>query len=87
MILPVPLLVLFLSLSTWAVESVSDDGKEDESSACGTGGTTCDPKAKFRTYDGSCNNLDHPTWGSARSLYSRIIPSRFEDRKYRFYFL
>lgn len=31
------------------------------------------------TYDGSCNNLAHPAWGSAGSAYARFEPAFFEN--------
>ncbi len=28
---------------------------------------------KYRTFDGTCNNLDHPTWGAAPTAFKRLI--------------
>ena len=28
----------------------------------------------FRTMDGTCNNLDHPEWGSAFRAFARFLP-------------
>ncbi|XP_046453343.1 peroxidase-like isoform X1 [Daphnia pulex] len=34
---------------------------------------------KYRTIDGSCNNLEKPSWGMARSTFQRILPPAYSD--------
>ena len=36
-------------------------------------------KAKYRTIDGSCNNLEHLQWGQANTAFQRLLPSDYED--------
>lgn len=48
---------------------------------CGSGPTTCPENMKYRSFDGSCNNLDNPLWGSAGSVYGRLFPAKFSDGK------
>ncbi|XP_012238866.1 peroxidase isoform X2 [Bombus impatiens] len=36
-------------------------------------------KARYRTYDGSCNNLRNPTWGMANTRYGRLLPPNYGD--------
>lgn len=36
-------------------------------------------RLRFRSIDGSCNNLKHTGWGKANSPYSRILPPDYED--------
>jgi len=42
---------------------------------------TCDPDARYRTYNGSCNNLQNPNWGSALTPYHRLMNAEFGDGK------
>ncbi|PVD30062.1 hypothetical protein C0Q70_09323 [Pomacea canaliculata] len=39
----------------------------------------CDPELKFRTPDGTCNNLVHNLWGSALSPLRRILQPQYGD--------
>lgn len=34
---------------------------------------------RYRSFDGSCNNLRHTGWGKANSPYTRILPADYED--------
>uniref|UniRef100_A0A1B6LPE8 Peroxidase n=1 Tax=Graphocephala atropunctata TaxID=36148 RepID=A0A1B6LPE8_9HEMI len=42
---------------------------------------SCDPEAKYRTIDGSCSNLEHPSWGQAGTPFTRLLPAHYEDGK------
>lgn len=35
--------------------------------------------SKYRTLDGSCNNLYHPYWGKANVCHVRLIPAAYDD--------
>ncbi|XP_015434443.1 PREDICTED: peroxidase-like [Dufourea novaeangliae] len=49
-------------------------------SACSTSQVTiCNARAKYRSIDGSCNNVDNPTWGSAMTAYTRILFPQYFD--------
>lgn len=39
---------------------------------------TCDP-SKYRTYDGSCNNVKNPRWGTAMTQFRRILNPDYCD--------
>ncbi|XP_050537896.1 peroxidase [Daktulosphaira vitifoliae] len=37
------------------------------------------PNSKYRTIDGSCNNLRYTNWGTPNSKYARLLPPRYSD--------
>lgn len=58
-----------------------DFSQTDLASRC-PGDPTCSPNAfrdRYRTYDGSCNNLKHTGWGRSNTPYTRILPPDYED--------
>lgn len=90
MIIPIPLLVLVLSIGTWAEDEIPEELKDPPEEkvqekpvqgVCGSGPAICDPNEEFRPFDGSCNNLRHPSWGSKGALYSTLLKPRYEDGK------
>ncbi|XP_052794376.1 peroxidase-like [Mya arenaria] len=42
-------------------------------------GEGCDRNAYYRTADGTCNNLDNPTWGATFAPELREIPAMYDD--------
>ncbi|XP_055341681.1 peroxidase-like [Paramacrobiotus metropolitanus] len=41
----------------------------------------CHRQLKYRTFDGSCNNLKYPSWGNRTQPYSRITARTYADGK------
>jgi len=39
----------------------------------------CDQNAKYRSINGSCNNLKTPTWGAAATPFLRLLNANFSD--------
>ena len=39
----------------------------------------CDASTKYRSFDGTCNNLDHPLYGSANTPYKRFLAPKYDD--------
>eukprot|EP00095_Tigriopus_kingsejongensis_P002148 maker-scaffold248_size238799-snap-gene-0.12 protein:Tk02148 transcript:maker-scaffold248_size238799-snap-gene-0.12-mRNA-1 annotation:"peroxinectin " len=39
----------------------------------------CDPGFPYRTYDGVCNNLEHPFWGSFSHFFQRFLRPDYSD--------
>ena len=46
-------------------------------------GPACDPGERWRRYDGSCNNLASPLWGSANSAFQRTLLPQYSDGVWR----
>ncbi|CAO1423296.1 unnamed protein product [Diamesa tonsa] len=36
-------------------------------------------KSRYRSLDGSCNNIKNPTWGTANNRYGRLLAPRYGD--------
>ncbi|XP_060868860.1 chorion peroxidase-like isoform X2 [Metopolophium dirhodum] len=45
---------------------------------------TCNSTSKYRTIDGTCNNLEHPLWGSTNTPYIRLGPAYYDDGNFTF---
>ncbi|XP_074029020.1 peroxidase [Leptinotarsa decemlineata] len=45
---------------------------------CGTPPASC-PTTKYRSYDGSCNNLRNPVLGTPNTPYVRLVPANYGD--------
>jgi len=41
----------------------------------------CQPNSKYRTFNGSCNNLRIPTWGAANTPFIRLLNAEYRDGK------
>lgn len=39
----------------------------------------CDPASKYRTYDGTCNNLKNPLFGAKNTPYQRLLSPAYDD--------
>jgi peroxidase len=48
---------------------------------CAVPPKSCPAKAKYRSYDGSCNNLQNPGWGMPFSRYVRMVRPNYSDGK------
>ncbi|XP_025201922.1 peroxidase-like [Melanaphis sacchari] len=44
----------------------------------------CNPNSKYRTFNGSCNNLRVPTWGASNTPFLRILNAEYSDGIYKF---
>ncbi|XP_014475719.1 PREDICTED: peroxidase-like isoform X1 [Dinoponera quadriceps] len=40
---------------------------------------SCDEGSRYRSIDGSCNNIENPSWGSAMTAYTRVLFSQYFD--------
>ncbi|KAL3855351.1 hypothetical protein ACJMK2_014567 [Sinanodonta woodiana] len=46
---------------------------------CNKNDYVCDAESPYRTPDGSCNNLENPTWGKRFQPQRRILPATYEN--------
>ena len=47
------------------------------------GNPVCNENDRFRTFDGSCNNLEVPKYGQALTPVQRILPNAYADNYIR----
>ncbi|KAF2367818.1 hypothetical protein FHG87_001410 [Trinorchestia longiramus] len=40
---------------------------------------TCGEPSRYRSIDGSCNNVNHPDWGQAATPFFRLLPPVYSD--------
>lgn len=45
------------------------------------------PNSKYRTIDGSCNNLRYTNWGIPNSKYARLLPPKYSDGEFKYIIL
>lgn len=46
----------------------------------------CDQNAKYRSINGSCNNLEIPTWGASKTPFFRLLNANFSDGEKQYYY-
>ncbi|KAL1465565.1 hypothetical protein WDU94_005122 [Cyamophila willieti] len=63
------------------VQPVADQNIVDQ---CAPKVNACDPKSIYRTFDGSCNNLQHPSWGMANTGHVRLLSANYADGKSKY---
>lgn len=71
----------FLILATITLVFGREECPEKTNRVCGSNPPSC-KRSRYRSYDGSCNNLIHPSWGSANKEYDRFVPAFYADGKF-----
>ncbi|CAG9825622.1 unnamed protein product [Phaedon cochleariae] len=66
------MLLLSIWFSIFLISGVIGDD------SCVAGPTSCED-TPYRSLDGSCNNLDNPSWGLPYTRYGRILPAKYGD--------
>nr|CAJ2313429.1 Peroxidase [Metisa plana] len=59
--------------------ALSDTNNIIENQSCEAPSKDCSYDSKYRTSDGSCNNLQHPYWGSKETPYERLVAYNYGD--------
>ncbi|XP_046655289.1 peroxidasin-like [Daphnia pulicaria] len=73
------IMVAILTLSASTLLLADENGSNRQISPLPTN-ITCDPKYKYRSYDGSCNNLLNPRFGQAGTIFQRLMgPANYAD--------
>ncbi|CAH4030012.1 unnamed protein product [Pieris brassicae] len=52
--------------------------RQVRSESCAVPPTECS-SSKYRSYDGSCNNLENPGWGMPDTPYGKLLPINYAD--------
>ncbi|PAV72225.1 hypothetical protein WR25_00048 isoform B [Diploscapter pachys] len=52
---------------------------ENDNNRCTPKNLPCNRAAKYRTFDGWCNNLKHPEFGNTFNELKRLLPPAYED--------
>lgn len=53
-------------------------GQDPATQTCGLAPPFC-TKSRYRSIDGSCNNLARPAWGMPQNPYGRLVPYNYAD--------
>ncbi|CAH2040582.1 unnamed protein product, partial [Iphiclides podalirius] len=61
------------------VDSMTNGNKKFAKPICGLAPSVCPNYARYRSYDGSCNNLDNPGWGTPLSPYGDLVQNNYDD--------
>ncbi|XP_015118166.1 peroxidase [Diachasma alloeum] len=59
--------------------SVQNPWTPRNNQSCGNGSFRKCQRSSYRTINGSCNNLENPTWGMAQTRYARLLPAIYSD--------
>ena len=62
-----------LTLAKKALVENRHDGINQVLDICNRPAQNCNSSSKFRTITGTCNNLNHPYWGAANTVFTREI--------------
>ena len=62
------------------VEKINVDEFSDRQSALPVL-ATCSASYPYRTFDGSCNNLNFPRFGQANTIFQRLLGVNYSDGK------
>lgn len=68
------------NLNTPNPPSVQTTTQDPSTLGCGTPVNNCD-NSQYRSFDGSCNNLQNPVWGTPNTRYNRLLPAIYGDGK------
>ena len=53
---------------------------------CPAASVQCSELSKFRSINGTCNNVAHPHWGEQSTLFNRLLPPAYSNGCETLYF-
>ncbi|KAL0271442.1 UNVERIFIED_CONTAM: hypothetical protein PYX00_008538 [Menopon gallinae] len=71
----IPKNVCVQAMTTWNMTNTPLEEKCEEQ----FGTFKCEESYPYRSYDGSCNHLEHPNWGLSSTAYRRMLPAEYSD--------
>ncbi|XP_065334518.1 peroxidase-like [Cloeon dipterum] len=65
------------------INTLSLEGTDLQSQCESTVEIICNTTSPYRNIDGTCNNINHPSWGRSMTAYKRMIPPKYGDGLYK----
>ncbi|KAI9560223.1 hypothetical protein GHT06_014237 [Daphnia sinensis] len=72
--------ILILVAVAAGTVSTADENASNRQAPLPAAPTTCDPTYPYRSFDGTCNNLENPRYGQANTIFQRLMgPANYAD--------
>ncbi|XP_050540458.1 peroxidase-like isoform X2 [Daktulosphaira vitifoliae] len=75
--------IFFVDASKYPLYSINSPSSNKEYFKICTPIVKCDPNYKYRSMNGSCNNLENPTWGAVNTPHLRLLDAVYSTENLR----